>query len=220
MRVGHDIVVAAHPLHARAERAVRVEERRELRFAPGVGEIAFHDDGIGIEGAHLVDHGAVHDLGVRRVAGLGAQDRSELLLAEITDPSALHLPEVHVIGGRDRRQKPARRTRERRERRRQPLAPSGAVDVELVLRLRLQADDARAVIWTRRGDLGVADPCGHRLDAIGAERHDRLVGTDGHELGVVHDHHGRTLSGARAAPDSTRQAPRPAQQTGAAGAEP
>ena len=111
----------------------------------------------GSSGAHLVDHGAVHDLRVRRLARLGAEDRAELLLAQVTDPSALDLAEMHVVGGRDRRQQAAGGTLERRERGRQPLVGRGAVDVELVLGSRLEAVDAGGVVRTGRDDLGVAD---------------------------------------------------------------
>jgi hypothetical protein len=190
MQVRLDVVVAAHPLHARAQRAVRVEERLELGFAAGVGEVTLHDDGVGIERAHLVDHGPVHDLGVRTLAGLGAQDRAQLLLAQVADSSALHLAEVHVVGGRDRREQPARGTLERRERRREPFAANGAVDVELILGARLQADHVCVVIRARRRDLGVTDPRRDRVGAVGAEGDDRLVRSDGHELGVVRDRHG------------------------------
>src|SRR5690349_8552163 len=129
LRIGLHVVVAAHPLHALAERAVGVEEGLELAFGAGVGEVALDDDHVGVEAAHLVDHGAVHHLGVRRVSRLGTQDRAQLLLAEIADAAALDLAEVHVVGGRDRRKEAAGGTLERRERRREPLAAFGAVDV-------------------------------------------------------------------------------------------
>ena len=187
--IGLHVMVAAHPLHALAERAVRAEEGFELVLRAGVGEVALDDDHVGIEAAHLVDHRAVHHLGVRRISRLCTQDRAQLLLPQVADASALDLPEVHVVGRRDRGQEAAVGTLERRERRREPVARLGAIDVEDVLGARVQARDTRAVVRAPGGDLGVADARGDRLVAVGAERDHGFVRPDGHELGVVHHRH-------------------------------
>ncbi len=212
VRVRLHVVVATYPLHALPERAVGVEEGLELVFGAGVREISFDHDDVGIEGSHFLDHGTVHDLGVRRVAGLGAQDRSELLGPEIAEPTALDLAEMHVVRGRDRREEAAARSFERGERRREPLPVHGPVDLQRVPGSRVEAHDPRRVVRAGRRDLGVADPGGDRLVAVGAERDHGLVGPDRHELGVVHaGHRAHSASGSRPPADTAGQAPRPAQ---------
>ena len=67
----HRVVVAAHVVHARAELRVRVEERLVLLLGAAVGEVALHDDRVGIERLDLGDRARVHHLGIRRLAGLG-----------------------------------------------------------------------------------------------------------------------------------------------------
>src|SRR5439155_1123768 len=106
---------------------VRVEEALELVFGAGVCEVTLDDDHVRVEAAHLADHGAVHHLGVRRVSRLGAQDRAQLLLAEVADATALDLAEMHVVGRRDRRQEATGWTLGRRERPLEPIAPRRAV---------------------------------------------------------------------------------------------
>ena len=84
-----------------AEHAVRGEEGRELVLGAAVREIALHDDDVGIERLHLVDDRAVHRLGVRRVAGRGAEERADVLVGR-AEVAALGLAEVHVVRGGDR----------------------------------------------------------------------------------------------------------------------
>ena len=63
-RVGdHRVVVAAHVVHARAELRVRVEEGLVLLLGAAVGEVALHDDRVGIERLDLADRAGVHHVG-------------------------------------------------------------------------------------------------------------------------------------------------------------
>ena len=89
-------------MHALAEPRVRAQERLVLLLGAAVGEVALHEDGVGIERFDLVDRAAVHDLGVRRLAGSDVKTGPELLGR--TEHAALELAEVHVVHGRERRQ--------------------------------------------------------------------------------------------------------------------
>ena len=85
---------------------VRAQERVVLALGAEVGEVALDDDRVRIELLDLVDRAAVHRLGVRLLARLGREHRTELLGRP--EPAALDLAEVHVVDGRDRREQPAR----------------------------------------------------------------------------------------------------------------
>ena len=82
-------------------------------FGAAVGEIALHQDRVGIERSHLGDRARVHHVRVRLGAGLGAQDRAELLGR--AEPAAFDFAEVHVVDRGERREQLSRRAGERRE---------------------------------------------------------------------------------------------------------
>ena len=124
-----------------AELRVRVEERLVLLFGAEVGEIALHEDRVGIERLDLRDRARVHHARIRRLAGLGGEDRAELLGRP--EPAALDFAEVHVVDGRERGEQATRRPRERRDRRRQQRRRLDAVDRERVLGRGLEPGDPR-----------------------------------------------------------------------------
>ena len=156
-RVGdHRVVVAAHVVHASPSRVYASRNASYSSSVPTVGEIALHDDRVGIERVDLVDRARVHHLRVRRLARRGAEDRAELLGR--AEPAALRLAEVHVVDGRDRREQAARRARERRD----AIAGSRSVGSapstrERVLGRGLEPGDPRRVVRAGRRDLAVAD---------------------------------------------------------------
>ena len=85
------------------------EERLVLLVGTAVGEVALHQHGVGIEALDRVDRAAFITFGIRLGAGLGVQDRPELLGR--AEQPALDLTEVHVVHGRERREQRARRPR-------------------------------------------------------------------------------------------------------------
>ena len=95
----HRVVIAAEVAHALAETGVRAQERRVFLLGPAIGEITLHEHRVGIERLDGVDRGPVHDLGIGLGAGLGGEDRPELL--RCAAHTTLHLAEVDVVDGRD-----------------------------------------------------------------------------------------------------------------------
>ena len=95
----HRVVIAAEVAHALAETGVRAQERRVFLLGPAIGEITLHEHRVGIERLDGVDRGPVHDLGIGLGAGLGGEDRPELL--RCAEHTTLHLAEVDVVDGRD-----------------------------------------------------------------------------------------------------------------------
>ena len=102
--VAHRVVVAAHVAHPGPELAVDLEERLVLFGTPGVGEIALHDDRVGIECRHLAHHRPVHHERIRSVTGVGAEDGPDRVGGRVAGAAALGLAEVHVVGGGDGRE--------------------------------------------------------------------------------------------------------------------
>ncbi len=168
-----------------AELGVRVDELFVLLVGTSVGEITFHQHGIGIERLDLGDRPRVHHTRVRRFTRFRVQDRTELLGSP--EPATFPLAEVHVVDGGQRGELLARRTRQRRDARRKQIRRVDAVDREGVLGLRFQAGDLRRVERTGRGHRVIAHRRRHGGRLIGSERHHDLVGPDGEELRVL-DH--------------------------------
>ena len=123
---------------ASPKRAVNVSRNAcVLLGAPGVGEIALHDDRVGIEPRHLRRPRARPiTSGYGGVTGLGAQDRADRVGRGVAGAPALRLAEVDVVGGGDGRDQLARRLHERAHRRRQPAVGRHAVDREARTRCR------------------------------------------------------------------------------------
>ena len=152
----HRVVVAAHVVHARAELRVRVEKRLVLLFGAAVGEVALHDDRVGIERLDLGDRARVHHVRVRLVAGRGAQDRTELLGR--AEPAALDLAEVHVVDGRERREQRARRAAASVVTRPGSSSVASAPSTRSVYSVSGSSPVTRAEWYgPRRGDLVIAD---------------------------------------------------------------
>ena len=105
--VTHRVVVAAHVTHPRPELPVDLEERLVLLRPAGVGEIALHDDRVGIECDHLAHHRPVHHERVRRLTRRAVEDRADRVGRGVAGAAALRLAEVHVVGGGDRREQPS-----------------------------------------------------------------------------------------------------------------
>ena len=89
------VVVAAHVVEPVAERgAVGREEGGVLLVEAVAGEVALHEDGVGVDRGHLRDGAAVHQLGV----GLGALlDAEERAVGDAVHDPADGLAEVHVV---------------------------------------------------------------------------------------------------------------------------
>ena len=151
-RVGHRVVVAAHVVHARAERAVRREERlRTPRRCPRSVRSPFTTTASGSSARDLGDHGAgssPRGTAARRARRAGSGRCSLAGIAECA---------------RTRSRRSGRRWRWRSSRAARPAgapacAPSAgsqlvgrrALDVERVLGVGLEAVDARDVVRTGR----------------------------------------------------------------------
>ena len=166
-RVEHRVVVAAHVVHPR--RRARRTRRGTPAYSssvPTFGEVALHhaprrDRARSISSIDA----AVHHLGVRRLARLAPQDRADLVLEDVAEPSALVLAEVDVVGGGEGREQLARTgassVRERgRAGSRRGSAPSTC---SVVLGVRLRARRTRAtwygpsVVTSCVADRGVDD---------------------------------------------------------------
>ena len=161
-RIVHRVVVAAHVPHARPELSEGGEERLVLLGEPAVGEITLDHDRVGIEPRDLGDRAAAHHLGVRRFAGIGAQDRADGVGRGIAGEPALRLSEVDVVRGGDRRDQLARRLRERAHTRRQPVVGRHTFDGERRTRCRATRSSIRAtwygpIVVTSRSPTRVRD---------------------------------------------------------------
>ena len=150
-RVEHRVVVAAHVVHAR-RRARRT--RRGTPRTPRPCRVSvrspFTTTASGSSARISSIDRAVHHLGVRRLAGLGAQDRADRVGGRIAGAPALGLAEVHVVGGGDRREQPPGGRASVRTAAGQPAVGRDALDRELVLGVGLEAGDARDVVRTGR----------------------------------------------------------------------
>ena len=116
-RVGdHRVVVAAEVEHARAELRVRADELVVLLARmPRSVRSPFTSTASGSSASISAIAPAFITLGYGRLAGLGVQDRAELLGRP--EPAALDLAEVHVVDGCERRELRARRPRRASSRR-------------------------------------------------------------------------------------------------------